>query len=392
MLARALPPLEWNPVWPFGIAAESFLLCYAASYNTEPYSGRPFTSLQRAFSMDTVVVIPRGGARPAYSVAFWHNPDTGYRRMTIAIEGAANAAAAMNYSAAGIANPTGLTGSVVKNANDWANEIKAMILDKMSTSWGLLWAASNVDLCVAGYSLGGSVAQVLAGLYKKDKPDRRIKLFTFGCPRVSTAAFQSGNNLPLDRVNFYCDEDPVNQVPLCTDNTVWNAISAPSTPIFAFFAANRPEERLLLNGFPRLERVLNRTPANVYFNATQALTRDNPWYFHQMDAYRLMFSALFLKQNDHMPFRFNYVEFPDDNQWGYSLHLQPCPFTDLHKVAADGPDIVPDLPADQARVLAEPAEGGGMFGGGGGGDDDVAVAEIPIVRVNPSLQPRTRRR
>lgn len=375
-------------------AAQAFSFCYLASYSHAAVPARVNTSLSRAWNYDHLYTVERvADSTPSYAVAIWNNNDV--QRIIVAVEGMTSRSQVWSrHNGFQMVPATGLEGHVQNGYQTYADAIKAQLL--ANTAFSAAWNRNGTVLIFTGFSLGAAIAEVLAVKFQKDNPSELVKLYKFASPMVGTSRWANSRYMVPNRMNYYAGWDPVHQIPYgLLRNPVGPGLLAYGTVHFA--AGNRPIERRtqqwdMITAPPQTSRPFWIEETYAGYIQALALTRmaidqENWWYWHDKNIYRTMFCGLVSGAESAMHYRFRYLEYDDDNQWG-QVYRRNEDFDPAFKVMADpapAPVVVPHQRDTDVAIIVGGSEGGGA-------DDPQEnqgrVLQTPRQFNNPAWRPR----
>lgn len=367
MISASLPAVFLGYQVAYSEVIEALAMTYWSSYNDQAVQPRVLTSMQRSWQVLDVTAFPApGDGSPGFIVVRIGTIDN--YRVIIAIEGIRTIASVIT------ANPPIMPKKVFSTAgcvfslayNDYVLLAARLAANALVSSW-----ISNPRRIVtfAGFSLGAAVAEVWANKFIADSPARDVRLIKFGAPRVGDSDWYNARRPRPKKVNFYSYDDPMNSVP---------TISAPrpftvpgiTSPGMTWYMQDTVQYAVNHRGnrFNSKRDWFNyRQPALLYW-LTQAYTEANPFYYHQLDYYRLVACSLLGVTDQDLYYRFKNMEFNDENSWA-GVYTQGQVLTPGLKVLlSPEPDpVAPPTPAIAAQD--------GVIEGGGGQDFDGVVAE-----------------
>jgi len=320
MLNKELDPLNFrddSETEAYGL--EAFAYCYLAGYNTASIGDPTFQSFRAAYGPDRWDAFERNGnTRPACAIAEGNTQNP--KRVLIAFEGAANNGvirrlAIDNGTAQFMGQPGRVySGFIAAEAQAWAN------IQTHSIITGLL-GHSVTAITVAGFSLGGAVAELMARRLKMLAPQNPVTVIKFGIPKIGTSGFRAGAPRFETDTTVFVGNDPIESLPSYAPRT--QSLFGGAGPV------NRdPNTGCLVGSFQPTHYTLygNRTsnaeterlltPQQAIINLLGTITQTNHWWYHNRDVYRyaLTCRAQNLPHNERL--RFQYLDFPDNNTWG----------------------------------------------------------------------------
>jgi len=347
MIDRTLPAVEnFQGISDFH-AAQCFAFCYLASYNHDAIPARVQLSMSRAWDYDSLLAVPRVvGGRPAYTVAIWNN--TRVKRVIVAIEGMTSLGQVWTAQNgwSGV-NPAGMDGWVQSSFDAHSLTITAELVANAPFMNAI--TVPGCQLQFSGFSLGAAIAEVLAAKFDKTYADLRVQLYKFASPMVGSGTWANSRQMPGVRWNYYCAYDPIFLLPYGLLRSINRLYTVPFANVM-FFAPNRPLSNLNFRFEPIEPRNFNNGARGMdenYFNYVDAcgmthatMNERNWWWWHDREQYRAMFCGLVSKLDNHWHYRFRYLEFDDDNQWGqqYRPGDQFLPF--FKEIADPAPSAV----------------------------------------------------
>lgn len=324
MISVTLPPVDRRDRCSLEEVAEALALTYWAYYNNAPVEPRVWTAMQRAWGLDTHKLFARDGVNVGFITTTATLPHR--KTFNVGIEGTTNLSQVGEYINAELTRglPPGVLRSVYK-----------YFLDKADVVWDRLHAdatslaAINSGLYMftfSGHSLGAAVADLLAFKWKQTYPAKPVRVIKFGCPRIGNTFYVNRTEYPVLTASFYAHEDPIHQFPsstICPVNLL-NLVGA--------VTRLNPCSDDTVSIIPRVPRngaagayggiygyTLSNAQSCGHFLDAIALSRtidpDNVWYWHLMKSYRLCMMNLVKGRDDMLKYRFNYLEFNDENAW-----------------------------------------------------------------------------
>lgn len=341
--------------------AECFSLCYLSRYPDEAIPPRVDASFKRAWGMTTLYRKPAvTGGRPGYAVAIW--PDAGLTRVTVAIDGIASASQLRTHFGTQVSvRYAPARGRVLQSFAAYADTIYAELMANAFFLDG--FNRLNTQITFTGFSMGAALAEVLSVKCFLAHGAKRYQVVKFGSPRVGNAAWASPENLMWDRLDVYVHNDPIHLFPYSTFK--YSGLLAPDLDnIITSYAQNAPVATRTIVGenstTPQADSTYAYSRAGIAGLA--AMTPDNVWYYHFADAYRLMLmnrTAENIQGLSDEWFRFHFLEFDDDNQWGTIFTTGQETYAGLTGLADPPPSDfqVPSNPALEAMQVNLAARG-----------------------------------
>lgn len=352
MIDRTLPPIPCgNTIYPDHIR-EALALCLHAGYNDVPIQPRVLTSFQRAYGMHSMENVPFvANGRPGFTIAYWGLPSG--RRIVVAIEGTRTRSQLTIWNG-GLTTQSGLTGHAGMcwdTALTYANQIR--ILLQANTTFAGLLASQGTMLTFTGHSLGAAVAEVLGEIYAVSNPGNAVRVIKFASPRVGTPAWVAGRVRNVARASIYCDRDPIDIFPMLAPQALNGAF--PNTIGRACYSTDDSAQRWTKNGDDVGSFYEGGFYQAIHYGRwfTRTIDGGNPWYDHTINVYRLMFSNIVAAQDTLEKYRFLYLEFNDQNQWGQEFVRGDgirAPMLDLNVVQ---PDPVPVNVTNEVMLIAQ---------------------------------------
>lgn len=356
MIGRILPRRDARSRDQCSEFAEAFALIYYAKYNDTGDLTRARTSFFRAWGMETLTAwqrVPNG--RPAFVVATWNDGQN--VRATVAIEGATSQEDILRVGIGTPGTQLGPAGShVLSLYHTYATSIKATLLG--FEPFASIYARPGAPLCFSGFSLGAAIAEVLTVMFKGLRPNQPITCRKFASPRVGNSAYITSSNLGQIVKNWYCLMDPVSAIPPFTSQLASSLTAEWDIPVINFCNnINKWRGDLNGEGFPTNEYNGAHGFAVAFAALRRPMTGDNPWLHHSYDMYRMMMSgvvSLASSYNSLLPYRFNFLEFPDDNSWGQRLSARDRdPVYCRFMAVPPPPDVaVPGMQEEPALIQA----------------------------------------
>ena len=327
MLLDQLPPVPFGPNYNLEFTGECLALAYLAGYNDQAIQPRVLTSLKNAYAMDDIVLrafVP--GGRPGYAITKWVNENR--QSVTVSIEGLRVWSQLRNWWS-GFGSQSFLSGRGVAFAQfyNFAVAIRDELL--ATTDFNTLWNAPGSTFTFTGHSMGAAVAEILAELMKVNNPRRVIKLVKFGSPRVGDANYVRSLSRGVFRESWYYGRDPVDILPYYSPSSF--SMSTTNTMVgFTWYAQDSNATRIDPTGhYLDPFHVGGAVQSGQYLRSFGLPVNVNsPWFDHTIKAYRFGFMVYNNWYNGLGLWRFRYLEFNDENQWGLQFNNQSA-FTDL---------------------------------------------------------------
>lgn len=383
MIDRELPPIAPDvTIRPMDIQ-EAFALCYLARYCDQAIQPRVLTSLQRAYgptNVNLTTFVPNG--RPGFCIASW--AQDGVKKLIVAIEGIRSVASlrSLYYGYVGWATLPNSSKTVYGIAKTYADQIWTML--KADANFVVPYGQAGVPVTFTGHSMGAAVAEILGEYASDEKPNKARRVIKFGSPRVGCPAYLRQRNRTVQRASIYCDRDPIDILPQYAPAMAGSstAVSGPC----GFYATDGAAQRYTRQGLDiQAFREGGYGQAMQFARAySQPMNTSNPWYDHALKAYRLMFCHLVDPWSSLDRWRFRYLEFNDENQWGLYFRQGQGITDQMETLNTTQPEPVPvdiaeryiRLAAEAAGQLSDGTETGQVWGGDGE-DDQVAMRQIP---------------
>lgn len=328
MIDRDLPRLGWRNRFAVDELVEAFSYTLMASYDPAEFTARHNQSVWRAWGTNDVQYFARVlGGRPGYRIAYFVNP--GVSRITVAIEGMHTLSQLWAaFLGANSISAAPLPGVVYHAFQTYANTIKAELL--ANEQFTAVFSGANVGVCFTGFSLGAAVAEYLSASFIATHPAQQYRLIKFASPRVGNSDWVNNAELPLETVNVYAHSDPIDLIPRCTMRQLELRLFA-HLETLTFYAKNLRQQRLSNAGNFDLNEHED-TYANYVracIGARGAMIPTNPWYWHNIQAYRLCLMNSIASLRTLLPSRLRYMEFPGDERWGQNYRPGTLDFAGL---------------------------------------------------------------
>lgn len=354
MISASCPRLRVGQLFDFGPEIEAFALTYLAQYNAEAMQPRVLTAFQRAWGMSSITYIPRvAGNEPGLCYAVYNGD--GVNKVVVGIEGITNWRQLWS-SSSGSLNPTTIAGT---QGQVWglAATYAAAIMAKLQADDAFMheFTRPNAVLHWGGFSMGGAIAEILTERFHLLRPGKLMRLFKWGAPSVGTARWNESRFSRVFALSTYLETDPADNFPAAGLRLGFDGfLSSPIAPIRYAYDPNQTiwdrrgaHVRAIRGHF--IGGVVGLT-ADYY----RTLNEDNPWFWHSMDQYRNMYCEMLYERNDLLKYRFNYLEFNDENSWQVNFApgrgFQPDMKTVL---GTQPPDVRPFNATVAAQVTAE---------------------------------------
>lgn len=339
MIAEQLPPVEFTPNYNLEFTGECLALCYLAHYNDVVLQPRVETSLKRAYAMDDIRLRAYvSGGRPGYAIVRWDNDDA--KRITIAIEGMRtfnqirslwNGYSATNYA------PT--DGVVYNSFQTFAQTIRDELL--ADPNFYTFWGRPGYTFTFTGFSLGAAVAELLGDYMKANNPRPVVKVVKFASPRVGDRRHVARLNRSVFRENWYFGRDPVDILPYVTPNA--NLLEVAIGWRMGVWFAQDPDATRIDNRGHYLDpfHVGGAVQSASYLREfTRPYDQSSAWYDHSQKSYRHAFMVYAEWYNSLAKWRFRYLEFNDENQWGLQFNNQATYTAAMEQLVSPQPDPV----------------------------------------------------
>lgn len=356
MIGVNMPAIRPDATLDLTEAIEAFSYCMLASYNAAGVTGRAETSYRRSWGLLDINYFPRvAGGRPAFLIARYDLDP--YPRAIVAIEGVSSISNYFNLIwGQGAVTVTGCAGRVFIPFANYAAEINTILADYSPFVVGPL-VRQLWQITFAGFSMGAAIAEILANQWANTAAARAWKMFTFGKPRVGNYRWLANRNASIRGLNIVNNDDPVCNVPQTAPTRITNVFSSVPSIITAFqrdhWAQRFDKRGNQLSNYGDWQDAMAVTTAREAFRDINA---NNPWYDHQLFAYRLMLTNWAAQVNASTLYRFRHLELPDNNRWGPNYDGQALVDAELIGLNIPDPEDAPlpqalRTPDDQPRPL-----------------------------------------
>lgn len=399
MISQRMPRITLGASLSVEQFAQALAFTYLSKYSGEAIQPRVLTAFQRAWGVDEIIQLAPGvDNNPGATLAFWNG--NGLRHCLVAMHGAS--AFPSLYS---ILNDLsymtvdGCTGSVLGAFRTRAYTMWARLFDNATFVAAL--ANPRCMFTFTGHSLGAAMAELIAYRFKAANPSRTVQCIKFGSPRVGTLPWRHHRN---ERVNFasvYHDRDPIYEFP---------QVFSPADGFFVSINSNLTRQFAMDQGIWRIVYGHGAhfsgqyrdfsvwTAANYAALAAQPHTFTNAWYDHSLGSYRTAFMNYCAARPDVLKYRFNYLEFNNENMMQVLFEPGIREWEELHWLNQTQPAEVRPISSDVGLVANAPEvlqqvrpisrEDRNSLGGGAndwGQGTPVSVANLPrrIVRQAP---------
>jgi len=399
MIDRQLLRVPFYDATPETQLAEAFSYVYASRYADVTIPGRMQESFLRAWDHDQWDFVPRATAgRPAYVKVRWTGD---YRpHLMVAISGFGNWPSLLPIRGTYLTGPytpgigSPMQGQVFGLFSSYADTLFGELVAD-TTFNGLMSSPTPYPIVICGLSMGAAVAEVLTARLRRTLPNLPVRLIKFGSPNIATAEWQDNTEIRLGKTSVYVANDPIQMFPP----------AGPRIPVIG-----QPAVYSVLWGDPN-KRILQqngdeggntRLGTLDFMRAAMAIPTGDPdphnvWWNHMWETYRYALTRKFRDVDPLLFRRFAFLEFPNDNSWGYTLtnftdwrsmvafQTSPFPDVDLGAYAGESARIEQIRPREATLTVQGGAGGGGDYSdpfwdevernggaGGGGGDPDPA--------------------
>lgn len=316
MLAPGLPRLPYLDEQTCRFQAQCLAFSMLSYYSTSGFGGRVITSFQRAYDVTHIHSIPRSTAgRPGLVIGVFGG-DTN-QRVIVAIEGTTSPAQLLTYVRDFRTQQVRENGPWTYGVfADYSRQISA-ILDA-HVGWTSAIPTRTTDVVFTGHSLGAACAKVLAEHYSNAYRHNYIRYCGFGSPRVTV---ERTDSIPTQRqtgVDVYTEQDVIRNFPFMNDGTRRDWTGTDRVGVQFYHAPYRAKV-WDQNGMEQAYRPFNLTVSGL--DAMRQLVRTDmggtQFFQHQIKYYRNMMANVLYRYSDEDFARFNFLEFPDNDAWGY---------------------------------------------------------------------------
>lgn len=365
MLANPLPPIRFSPHTLPGENLQAFALCYLAGYNDADPPSRVVTAFQNAYGVTGLIRVPRvNGGCPGGYIARIDYPWGAH--VVVAIEGIKSISQlyTLTTSAANSFFVSEVPGYVV----NWAKTYGDVWLGVLATNTTFLaWAAApGTKISFTGFSAGAAIAEYVAYKFALLAPNAEFRLRKFASPRVASATWN--NNCPnnLDRRSYYHWGDNMHMLPdlspaftnvsgfqIATGLTPYTltggevAYAPDHNGLLPLRQANIEDKVNFIAGFLRGASAPGTRIPSLFGPAT--ISGGDSVYYHSRESMRLLLNQRAASYDDMAAWRFNYLEFPDENIW--QRDWRPGTAWNPAWIAIEVPGPTPFAPDDQTQQV-----------------------------------------
>lgn len=339
MLAPGLPRLPYLNEQTCRFQAQCLAFAMLAYYNTVDFVGRVLTSFQRSYDVTDIRRTQRSTAgRPGFITAIFRG-DTN-QKIIVAIEGTTSPSQLLAYCREFRSEQMRENGPWTYGVfAEYAKQIIALLdLDPL---WVEARSIRGVDVVFTGHSLGAAIAKVLAEHYSNVYRTLNVRYCAFASPRVTIPRTDSIPSPHQIGVDVYTEQDAIRNFPFANDGTKrsWNGSNSLG---LQFFDAPLRARMWDQNGY-EMGYGLYQLPTSgpdALRQLSRASLAATMFFQHEIKYYRNMMSNVLFRYNDEDLARFNFIELPDNNAWGYRWR---------DRTAVDSTWLVdmPSTPADQ---------------------------------------------
>jgi hypothetical protein len=321
MISNQMPRIRSRANLSFEEYTQALALTYLSSYNEEAIAPSVLTAFKRAFAMEDITMFPNFTEQySGCAVADW--PDERAPEIVVAIPGISGISGILALQQTfGYGTVLTHTGSVYQPFN-----LRAIHLyDRLKA---LPWIVNRLEhprgtVTFTGHSLGAAMAYIMAAMAKIQYPHLDVRCIKFGAPRTANDRFRDAYNPRIKQASIYNDRDPIFNFPHVPTEAGW---ITPLGPTPRLFMRNFVHDLSILRWVAEERRFVGTYPSDwnlghitASVRALQAHTFSNPWYDHTMKAYRLAWMNYCSANRDGLDYRFNFLEFNDENEWQNSF-------------------------------------------------------------------------
>lgn len=402
MISASMPPVfRGLRTMATGEYFEAFAMTYWAGYNDQAVSARVLQSMQRAWSVQAVKMIPRvPDVRPGMCVAKIGPTPTDYR-LVVATEGMASIRQILgNVGSLDPVSPSNQDGKVVKAFSQAANACREVVAFDDFCRPDFENPARSITFC--GHSQGAACADIMAAQQRDLKPTQDLRVIKFAAPRVGNGGWVFRRHPATKIMHFFTVGDLIHGLPQGNYGIVVPGVLGVRFTQVAWYRAEpvyrmlNPMGLLVGGGGPST----SDTPALAALaRYTHGPSPDNPWYPHVIDYYRMCMTAWAAESNDEFAYRMRWMEFEDDNQFGtvwapghtvFPVHTVSVPApADVTPITVGVPQQVAVPAVEQPRNVVNDPIHEIAAGPGGGGEGDWGDVAPPI---QTQFNPQRRRR
>lgn len=377
MISNQLSPLRLRATCTSEELAQAHAFCLLASYANNAFDTRTVQSFANAFGMTNYWRFPLvAGLAPSVVVA--QIPYPWGNHVIVGLAGAQTLAqlAAIFAGSQFMVPTTAPVGRVQQYASLAATSVATALAGVPNIA--ALMADARNEITFAGYSIGGSVADVMAATTQALAPTRKIRLRKFAAPMVGDATWYANRPAQMDVACVYRQLDNIFALPMTALRTYNPVGSIQITGLPLWFRPD-PSARVWdwhgddvgrpppTNGFDE---------ATAYAGFLRGPVAGNACWNHMNESYRLMMFCRMKQLRNLGFFRYAYLEFPDDNRFQRLAERQEN--FDPAWFGLDDPAptaiVIEDTDAELVRLHnAQPAQnaspapqlGDALWGGGG---------------------------
>lgn len=317
MISRQMPRIRLGNTMGFEEYSEALALTYLSSYNTEAIATSTETAHKRAFAMDAIQVLPNeANQHVGCAVATWFSDDA--PRMVVAMPGVSGIAGILDLAQVfGYGTVLDLTGSVYAPFEVRFSSLLARLL--LNANFATYKDHPRLTITFTGHSLGAALADLFAAWFKRTRPAADVRCIKFGSPRVGNSRWQNNYDQSIKFASIYNDRDPIYFHPAIPVDAMWVTPLGPAPRLFVrnFVRDNgimrwQPDEGTFTRSYPS-DWFNSEIDSTVFALRTHNFA--NPWYDHSLKAYRLMMMNYCGSLGDSLNYRFNFLEYNDENEW-----------------------------------------------------------------------------